>query len=188
MSCRHDAIDRFLSDAARWVRPEEVADRSELTWPLVARLLYQHPSLRAMAWFRLASWAHERHVRVVPSAIERRIQRLYGLEMVAGADIGGGLYIAHPVGCTIVVESMGANVSVMASVTTGRLEERRWPRIGDRVFIGAGARILGPISVGADAIVGANAVVVHDVPVAATVVGIPARVASSEKPMPEGHE
>jgi serine O-acetyltransferase len=101
--------------------------------------------------------------------------------MVAGADIGGGLYIAHPVGCTIVVESMGTNVSVMANVTTGRLQELRWPRIGDRVFIGAGARILGPISVGADAIVGANAVVINDVPVAATVVGIPARVAEIRK-------
>ena len=134
-----------LSDAARWVRPEQVADRSEVTWLRVVGLLYQHPSLRAMAWFRFASWAHERHVRVVPSAVERRIQRLYGLEMVAGSDIGGGLYIAHPVGCTIVVESMGANVSVMANVTTGRRQEHRWPRIGDRVFIGAGARILGPI-------------------------------------------
>lgn len=163
-------------DAARWVRPEQVADLSEVSLGRVPGLLFRHPSLRAMGWFRVAAAAQSAGVRVVPSMIQRRLLTRFGLELVPGADIGGGLYIAHPVGCTLVVDSMGENCSVMASVTLGRLEEPRWPRIGDRVFIGAGARVLGAVSVGDGAVIGANAVVLGDVPAGAAAVGVPARI------------
>ena len=92
------------------------------------------------------------------------------------ANIGGGLYIAHPSGTVISVEEMGNNCSIIASVTIGMRNEWSFPRIGDNVFIGAGARVLGSIDVGDEAVIGANAVVINDVPAGATVVGIPARI------------
>lgn len=170
------ALDLLAMDACRWVRPEEVADRSEVPPLTIAKMLYRHPPLRAMAWFRLATLMHRRNVKVLPSILRRRLLRLYGLELVPGARIGGGLYIAHPVGCVIVVESMGANVSLMGSVTFGRRKELRWPVVHDGAFFGAGCRVLGAVEIGARAVIGANAVVLTDVPADAVAVGIPARV------------
>jgi serine O-acetyltransferase len=163
-------------DAARWVRAGEVADPSEISVAVALKLLYRRPPLRAMAWFRLATLASERGVRGVPDYLRRRLLRLYGLELVPGAQIGGGLYIAHPVGCTLIVESIGSNVSVMGGNTLGRLTELRWPVLGDRVFLGTGAKVLGGVKIGDDAVVGANAVVLIDVPAGANAVGVPAHL------------
>ena len=95
---------------------------------------------------------------------------------MSGADIGGGLYVAHPVGTVIMVNRMGTNCSVIAAATIGMRNEWKFPDIGDQVFIGAGTRVLGDLRVGNRAIIGANAVVIEDVPDDATVVGIPAKV------------
>ena len=102
--------------------------------------------------------------------------RLYGLQIEPGASVGGGLYIAHPVGCVLFAEHIGTNVSVISAVTFGTRGDGAWPRIGDEAFFGAGSRVLGGIAVGAGALIGANAVVIHDVEPGATAVGAPARV------------
>jgi serine O-acetyltransferase len=128
-----------------------------------------------MAWFRLGCWCSAHGIRGLPAMIQRRIYRHYGLEIGVGSDIEGGLYIAHPIGTVISVEHMGENCSIIAAVTIGMRNEHRFPWIGDNVFIGAGARVLGGITLGDDAKVGANAVVLHDVAPGDTVVGIPAR-------------
>jgi len=170
------AIELLTMDACRWVRPEEVADRSEVPPLVILKLLFRHPSLRAMAWFRLATLMHRRRVRLLPGILQRRMLKLYGIDLVPGAKIGGGLYIAHSVGCVIVVESMGSNVSLMGSVTFGRREQLRWPVVRDGAFFGAGCRVLGGVEIGAGAKIGANAVVLDDVPADGIAVGIPARV------------
>jgi serine O-acetyltransferase len=170
-----DGFDRFLDDAARWVRPQQVAGRDELSARKVVGLLVRYPSLRAMAWYRLATFALESNIRVVPSWIQRRMLRLYALEMVPGCKIAGGLYIAHPAGCVLVAEWIGHNVTVIGQVTFGTRTDDRWPRIGDDVFVGAGARILGGIDIGPHVQVGANAVVTRSVEAGQTVVGVPAR-------------
>jgi serine O-acetyltransferase len=175
------AFNLLQMDACRWIRPEDVANRSELTPLLLLILLFRHPPLRAMAWFRLATLMHRRKVKLLPGILNRRLLRLYGLELVPGARIGGGLYIAHPVGCVIVVESMGTNVSMMGSVTLGRLKLLRWPTVGDNVFFGAGCRVLGPIEIGSSATVGANAVVLTDIPSGAIAVGVPARILTQDR-------
>ena len=166
------ALDLLQMDACRWIRPEDVAEGSELTLLLLLKLLYRHPPLRAMAWFRLATLMHRRKVKFLPGVLQRRLLRLYGLELVPGTKIGGGLYIAHPVGCVIVVESMGTNVSLMGSVTLGRREKLRWPIVGDNAFFGAGCRVLGPVEIGANAKVGANSVVLTNIPSGAIAVGV----------------
>ena len=178
----------FRMDVARWIRPEQVADLAEVNWPLTFKLLLRHMPLRAVAWFRFASWAKYKGIPGIPGAVQRRILRFYGLELSSGADIGGGLYIAHPVGTTIAIEKMGVNVSIIANVTVGMRGERRWPRIGDGAFIGAGARVLGNIDIGTGAVIGANAVVLKDIPAGATAVGIPAKIVRKRKTIPEDNE
>ncbi|MCB0188554.1 MAG: serine O-acetyltransferase [Caldilineaceae bacterium] len=166
--------NRFQEDALRWVAPGQIADPATLTWRLLLKLLYLHLPLRAMAWYRLACWCKAKRVPLLYGMISRRIYRRYGLEI--WGNIGGGLYIPHPVGTVIAVHQMGRNCSVIAAVTIGMREQWGFPTIGDQVFIGAGARVLGTIHIGNHAKVGANAVVLHDVPEEVTVVGAPARV------------
>jgi serine O-acetyltransferase len=132
--------------------------------------------LRALLWFRFASWCKQKHLPYLPGAIQRGLLKQYGLELMSGADIGGGLYIAHPVGTVIMVERMGKNCSVIAAVTIGMRNEWKFPVLGDNVFIGTGARVLGDIRIGNNVVIGANAVVIDDVPDNATAVGIPAKV------------
>lgn len=175
-------VSLFREDAARWVQLEEVAPLDLVTPRVVARLLLRHPPLRAMGWFRFGSWAKASGVPGVPSWAQRRIARLYGLEISPGADIAGGLYVAHPVGTTISVNRMGRNVSVIAGVTIGARGPAMWPTIGDGVYVGAGARVLGGIVVGAGATIGANAVVIDSVSAGATVVGVPARELGRREP------
>lgn len=163
-----------MMDAARWVRPQEIVPVSTLSGRVIAKLLVRHPPLRAMAWFRLASALASSGVRGVPSWIQRRLLRLYGLELTPGTPIGGGLYIAHPVGCVLVAEDIGTNVTIIGQVTFGTRTDNRWPIVGDDTFFGVGARVLGGITVGAAARIGANAVVLDDVAAGATAVGNPA--------------
>lgn len=170
------AVHLFRLDAARWVRPQEIADPAEVTPALAARLLYQHPPLRAMAWFRLAQLSRELGIRGMPGYVQRMLIRRFGLEIAPSTPVDGGLYIAHPVGCVLHAEAIGANVTVVGQVTFGTRNDARWPVIGDGAFIGVGARVLGGLEVGAGARIGANAVVIDDVPDGATVAGIPARI------------
>ena len=165
----------FKQDVQRWVIPEQVADPSLITLPLTLKLLLHHMPLRAMFWFRLGSWLKQKRVPFIPGWTQRYIYRRFGLEISIGADIAGGLYIAHPIGSVIMVERMGQNCSIIAAVTIGMRNEYAFPVIGDHVFIGAGARVLGGITLGDQAIVGANAVVIKDVPSGVTVVGVPAK-------------
>lgn len=165
----------FRMDAARWVSPQQVADPTQITTGRMLKLLWNWTPLRAMVWFRIGTWLNQKHIPLT-GIIQRIITLFYGLEIRVGADYGGGLYIAHPVGTVIAAEKIGENCTIISSVTIGLRNTWAFPRIGSNVFIGAGARILGDIEIGDGAIIGANAVVIEDVPAGATVVGIPARV------------
>ncbi|MEZ4714212.1 MAG: hypothetical protein R3A44_43925 [Caldilineaceae bacterium] len=180
-------FETFKQDAARWVVPGQFADPALLTTLQIIKLLYRHVSLRAMAWFRLAIWFHEHRIPLA-GLIYRWIFFRFGLEM--NGYIEGGLYIAHPHGTVVSVRHMGRNCSVIAAVTIGMRNTWAFPDIGHNVFIGAGARVLGDITVGNDAKIGANAVVIKDVPPGATVIGIPGKVIDirETEPVLEGLE
>jgi len=169
----------FLEDARRWVVPGQITSAATISTRTLLALLYQYMPLRAMAWFRFGCWCKLNRIPFLPGYVQRQIYVRYGLEISAGAAIGGGLYIAHPIGTVISVKRMGRNCSIIAAVTIGMRNEWEFPEIGDEVFIGAGARVLGGIKIGDNAVIGANAVVIHDVAERATVVGIPARAIQS---------
>ncbi len=100
-----------------------------------------------------------------------------GADIPINARIGGGLLIPHPIGIVIHPEAeIGPNCLIFQGVTLGTGTGPGLPRIGAGVDIGAGAKLLGPITVGDGAKIGANAVVLCDVPAGATAVGIPARI------------
>lgn len=174
----------FVQDARRWIVPGQLNEHTPLPWSLLLRLLLHHLPLRAMAWFRFGCWCKHKRIPFLPGFTQRWIYQHYGLEIKIGSDIGPGLYIAHPVGVVLSPERMGANCSVIAGVTVGMRNEWLFPVLGDRVFLGAGARVLGGITLGDDAVVGANAVVLSDVPAGATAVGIPARARMRVVPPP----
>jgi serine O-acetyltransferase len=168
--------DLLRQDATRYVVLSKFAPIEDITPKVLLQLLHRHMALRAIAWFRLGSQLKQKGVRFFPAFIQRLIYSWYGLEILVGAPIGGGLYIAHPIGAVISPRSIGKNCSIIAAVTIGMRNEWDFPRIGDNVFIGAGARVLGGISIGDGAAIGANAVVINDVPPGTTAVGIPARI------------
>jgi serine O-acetyltransferase len=170
---------QFRCDAARWIRPQQIADVTEVTPWVTLRLLYRHPPLRALAWFRFAQFCRKRGVRGVSSYVQRRLLRVYGLELAPKVPVGGGLYIAHPVACVLHARSIGANVTVIGKATFGTRNDAEWPTIGDEVFVGVGACVLGGITVGRRARIGANAVVLADVDADTTVVGAPAQPVSA---------
>lgn len=140
--------------------------------------------LWVMAVFRFGQWRY----RVRPALLRKPLSLLYkvlrtGCQMLTGVElpcetrVGRRLRIEHFGGIVVSGDAViGDDVVLRQGVTIGlrRTGERGAPRIGNRVDIGAGAKILGPISVGDDAVIGANAVVLGDVPPGTLAVGIPA--------------
>ena len=136
----------------------------------------------AMVIYRLMQWAG-RHRLSVLAVIFNKLNAVFNNCIIGrGAEFGPRFVLIHATGVVINGEVRGgADVRVEHQVTIGA-EGRRAPVLGDAVFIGAGAKIIGSVRVGNDARIGANAVVVHDVPPHCTVVGIPARVVRRRQP------
>ncbi len=108
-----------------------------------------------------------------------------GIEIHPGAKIGKRFFIDHGMGVVIgETAEIGDDVTIYHGVTLGGTswkKEKRHPTIGDRVIIGTGAKVLGPLTVGSDSKIGANSVVVNSVPPHSTVVGIPAKSAKRDE-------
>lgn len=134
-------------------------------------------SYRILAMQRLREASLRWHVPLVNTVL-RNAQQIYaGIEIDKTVTLGDGVYFVHPVGIVIGGDArIGNRVRFYGSNTIGTAKDDGYPTIEDDVWIGAGARILGPITVGARARIGANAVVLADVPADHVAVGIPARV------------
>lgn len=165
-----DQQEVVAADASRWAGVLGLEDRRRL----VARLLFAFPEFRSVFYHRLAAG------NPTGALLGRLASHVWkgvpGLDF-AGTVIGPGLFVSHGQGTILSAERIGANLWVHQGVTIGwdyRTERR--PIIGDDVFIGAGAKVLGAVTVGDGALIGANAVVVCDVPAGATAVGIPAQI------------
>ena len=174
-------MSAFTEDIKRWqdrsIRPIDGRPSSLiLTRRGGVRLLWRHPALWATAIYRASRWCHERRLRGLPTLLERLNMLLFGLEISPAVAIGPGLYIPHPYGSVIIAERIGANATFIHAVTVGMRNEWEFPTLGDGVFVGAGARVLGAVRLGDGCSIGANAVVIHDIPAGATAVGVPAAV------------
>jgi serine O-acetyltransferase len=117
------------------------------------------------------------HVPGVNRALRLAQMALYGIEIGRDVELGEGVVFVHTLGTVIGGDArIGDRVRVMGNVTIGTAKDNGYPRIEADVNIGAGARILGPVHVGEGAVIGANAVVLTDVPPGAVAVGVPATV------------
>lgn len=143
-------------------------------------VLLLYPGVKALGLYRLAHLFWQAEVPFVPRLISEIARFLTGIEIHPGAQIGARLVMDHGMGIVIGETAViGNDVMLYQAVTLGgvSLEKgKRHPTIGDRVVIGAGAKILGNIEIGDDCRVGANSVVLQDVPAGSTVVGIPAKI------------
>lgn len=142
-----------------------------------AEILLTWPGVQALLAHRLAHLLHCAHIPVLPRVIATVSRSLTGIEIHPAAEIGPGLFIDHGMGVVIgQTAEVGADVTIYQGVTlggTGFATGKRHPTVEDNVTIGSGAKLLGPIQVGHGAKIGANTVVIHDVPPNSTVVGIP---------------
>jgi serine O-acetyltransferase len=145
-------------------------------------LLYS--GLHAVVFYRIAHIFWKLKIPILPRLISQSARFLTGIEIHPGAEIGEGLFIDHGMGVVIGETSViGSNVTLYQGVTlggTGKEKGKRHPNIGDNVVVGTGAKILGNITVGDNSYIGANAVVLRDVPANSTVVGVPGRITKQE--------
>jgi serine O-acetyltransferase len=153
-------------------------------------ILTSYAGVHAILSHRVAHTLHQAGVPVVPRLLSNASRVLTGIEIHPAANIGRDFFIDHGTGVVIgETAEIGDCVTLYQGVTlggTGFARGKRHPTVQDNVTIGSGAKLLGPINVGHGAKVGANSVVVHDVPPNATVVGNPGHPVRVDGRRPEG--
>src|ERR1700677_2920111 len=150
--------------------------------PSTLQVVFAYPGVHAIWGHRVSHWLWERDAKVAARTDGEITRILTGGDIHPGAILGTGLFIDHATGVVIgETAEVGDDVTIYHGVTlggAGRETGKRHPTVGDRVIIGAGAQVLGPIKIGDDSRIGANAVVVKEVPSSAVVVGVPGQVIS----------
>jgi serine O-acetyltransferase len=144
-------------------------------------VLFTYAGFHAIIFYRAAHFLNKFKIPLVPRLISQFARMITGIEIHPGAVIGRGFFIDHGMGVVIGETAVvGDNVTIFQGVTlggTGKDKGKRHPNIGNNVVIGAGAKVLGNITIGAHSYIGANAVVIKDVLDNSTVVGVPGRIA-----------
>ncbi len=153
-------------------------------------ILLSWPGVHALLAHRVLHTLHRARVPLVPRALALVTRAVTGIEIHPAASIGQRLFIDHGTGVVVgETAQIGDNVTLYQGVTlggTGFATGKRHPTVEDNVTIGSGAKLLGPITVGHGAKIGANSVVITDVPPNSTVVGNPGHVVRVEGRRPEG--
>jgi len=147
-------------------------------------VLLTYAGLHAVILYRIAHFFFQVRIPILPRIISQAGRTLTGIEIHPGANIGKGLFIDHGTGVVIGETTIiGDNVTLFQGVTlggTGKERGKRHPNVENNVVIGTGAKILGNITIGDNSYIGANAVVLNDVPPNSTVVGVPGRVTKQD--------
>ena len=166
-------------------------DRGELSrrWERIDSIVLRG-AWTAVVSFRVKTWARRNHVPLLPQICDTLNRVFWGVIIGDHVQIGRGFCIAHGY---VVIDggtTIGKNCSINPYVTIGLgtgsnvAFSLRGPTIGDNVYIGTGAKVLGPITIGDNVKIGANAVVITDIPANHTAIGVPAH-AIPQKPVPK---
>jgi serine O-acetyltransferase len=176
----------MLAEILRDIRAAKERDPAR---PTTLEVIFCYPGVHAVWGHRISHWLWQRGARLAARAFAELTRILTGVEIHPGAVLGAGLFIDHATGVVIgETAEVGEDVTIFHGVTlggTGVETGKRHPTVGDRVTIGAGAKVLGPIKLGDDSRIGANAVVVKEVPSSAVVVGVPGQIISRPGPSRE---
>ncbi|PJI94482.1 serine O-acetyltransferase EpsC [Luteimicrobium subarcticum] len=179
LAALRSARDRVREDV-------EVARRRDPAARSTLEVALAYPGVHAVWAYRLAHrmWQHP-GLRLPARLVSQVARSITGIEIHPGATIGRRLFIDHGMGVVIGETTVvGDDVLLFHGTTLGgrsMSHGKRHPTLGDRVTVGAGAKVLGPVLIGDDAQIGANAVVVKNVPTGAVAVGVPARVRVPER-------
>jgi serine O-acetyltransferase len=157
----------------------------------ILSIILTYPGVKAVFFHQISNFFYKAGFDLIARIISQTVRFFTGIEIHPGAKIGKNLFIDHGMGVVIGETSdIGDNVTIYHAVTLGgsspsidserQRHEKRHPTIGNDVVIGSGAQIIGPIKVGNNSRIAANAVVVKDVPENATMVGIPAKAVKLE--------
>lgn len=153
-------------------------------------VLLTYPGVHAVWGYRIAHWFWRHNLKLLARVISQVTRSITGIEIHPGAKIGKRFFIDHGMGVVIgETAEVGNDVTLYHGVTLGgvSLEKgKRHPTLGDRVVVGAGAKVLGAITIGNCSRIGANAVVVKPVPENAVVVGVPGQIVQRSKPRTTG--
>ena len=174
-----------MNDFLESIKKRDPAAKSILS------IILTYPGVKAVFFHQISNFFYKAGFDLIARIISQTIRFFTGIEIHPGAKIGKNLFIDHGMGVVIGETSeIGDNVTIYHNVTLGgsspsidserQRHEKRHPTIGNDVVIGSGAQIIGPVKVGNNSRIAANAVVVKDVPENATMVGIPARAVKLE--------
>ena len=163
-----------LHEDVKNIRKQDLAAKSYL------EVLFLYPSINALFSYRIAHYLYVKKMFFLARVVSQGSRRFTGIEIHPGAKIGRRLFIDHGMGVVVgETATSGDDCILYHGVTLGATEcddLKRHPDLGNHVTVGAGAKILGVIKIGDGAKVGANAVVLKDVPAGGTAVGIPAKI------------
>ena len=154
-------------------------------------LFFNYPGIWAIFWYRIANKLYKKNFKVIARIIMGLAQILTNIDIHPGATIGRRVFIDHGIGVVIGETAIiGNDVTIYQGVTLGGVslnKGKRHPTIEDNVVIGGGAKVLGDITIGKGSKIGANSVVVKDVPSYSTVVGIPGKIVKRKENEPLSH-
>ena len=172
------AIYIIFSDEIKTVKDRDPAAKS------VLEVLLLYPGLHALVFYRISHQLWQWKIPIIPRWLSQSARFLTGIEIHPGARIGKSFFIDHGMGVVIGETAIvGDGVLLYQGVTlggTGKETGKRHPTLGNNVVVGGGAKILGNITIGGNSYIGANAVVIKNVPPKSTVVGIPGRITKQE--------
>ncbi|KKK43093.1 hypothetical protein LCGC14_0722440 [marine sediment metagenome] len=168
-------LDFFVSDVTAAFKKDPAAHS-------LMEVLTSYPGIKAVLLHRIAHFFWGIGMPFVPRYLSEMARALTGIEIHPGAQIGSDFFIDHGGGVVIGETSIiGDNVTIYQGVVLGGVSTeaiKRHPTLGNNIVIGTGAKLLGPITIGDDVRIGANSVVVNDVPPNSVVVGVPGRIVS----------
>ncbi len=177
---------RIIRDDFKMVFDRDPAARSKL------EIILCYPGLHALIFHRIAHWMWNHHLKLLARILSHFSRWVTAIEIHPGATIGKRFFIDHGMGIVVgETTEVGDDVTLYQGVTLGGTswsKGKRHPTLEDRVVVGAGAILLGPVRIGHDSRIGSSSVVIHDVPSYSTVVGIPGKVVHRREPIVHGGE